>query len=148
MKKRKNHINLSSYPAKRDAEGLLICLNCDKRLPRKRKKYCSDDCMWDFMAKNYHSFLRDKIFERDNYTCIKCKLNPRVIMNSSGATTSDKTQLIADHIIPIALGGEEFDMKNIQTLCLNCNKIKTKLDAGKIAKQRDIEKKQKGNRLL
>lgn len=34
-------------------------------------------------------------------------------------------KLIADHIIPLALGGEEWNKKNVQTLCLKCNQIKT-----------------------
>lgn len=33
--------------------------------------------------------LRDKALRRDNYTCVKCGLNPRRIMNSSGTTTED-----------------------------------------------------------
>lgn len=49
--------------------------------------------------------------------------------------------LIADHIHAIALGGDEWDINNLQTLCPECNKIKTAEDAGKIAKLREIDKK-------
>lgn len=56
--------------------------------------------------------------------------------------------LIADHILAIALGGDEWDINNIQTLCPDCNKIKTAKDAGKIAKLRDIEKKQSNGQTL
>ncbi len=31
-----------------------------------------------------------------------------------------------DHIIEIADGGDEFDMENVQTLCVSCHKAKTK----------------------
>ena len=48
--------------------------------------------------------------------------------------------LIADHIIPIALGGDEWDMLNIQTLCNKCNNLKTKQDAKDIAALRRKEK--------
>ena len=47
---------------------------------------------------------------------------------------------IADHIIPIALGGAEFDTNNVQLLCEVCNKKKTKQDQGKIAKKRKLIK--------
>ena len=47
---------------------------------------------------------------------------------------------IADHIIPIALGGAEFDPNNVQLLCEVCNKKKTKQDQGKIAKKRKLIK--------
>jgi 5-methylcytosine-specific restriction endonuclease McrA len=40
---------------------------------------------------------------------------------------------IADHIIPIAIGGDEFDLNNIQYICEVCNKKKTKRDMAKIA---------------
>lgn len=46
------------------------------------------------------------------------------------------SMLIGDHIHPIATGGEEWDMNNIQTLCIPCNKKKTKGDMGKIAQLR------------
>lgn len=52
----------------------------------------------------------------------------------------DLSTLIGDHIIPIALGGKEFDIDNVQTLCLKCNKIKTKQDAKEIAVLRQREK--------
>jgi len=55
------------------------------------------------------------------------------------AIVIDSSKLIGDHIIPIACGGEEFDLDNVQTLCETCNKIKTKQDHGEIAKMRRIE---------
>lgn len=47
-----------------------------------------------------------------------------------------------DHIIPIALGGPEFDEANLQFLCPECNKIKTAKDMKLIALQRRNEKEQ------
>lgn len=43
---------------------------------------------------------------------------------------------IADHIIPIAIGGAEFDLENIQNLCEVCNRKKTRRDAARIANMR------------
>ena len=51
----------------------------------------------------------------------------------------DESKLILDHIIPIALGGAEFDRANLQILCIGCNKIKTRLDQAKIAMLRKTE---------
>ena len=61
------------------------------------------------------------------------------------AEVYDASYLIGDHIIPIALGGSEWEMSNIQTLCKKCNKIKTAQDSTDIAKQRKVEKIQKKN---
>ena len=48
--------------------------------------------------------------------------------------------LIVDHIVPIALGGEEWDLNNLQTLCAECNKAKTAMDQAAIAQLRRKEK--------
>ena len=92
---------------------------------------CSKKCTDDFWKKNEYlswSSLRMKALKRDNFTCAKC-----------GKKTVAEN-LIGDHIIPIALGGKQWNLKNVQTLCIKCNKIKTKKDMKKIAKQRRKEK--------
>lgn len=63
------------------------------------------------------------------------------------AWVEDNYALIGDHIIPIALGGEQWDIDNIQTLCHKCNQIKTAQDMKKIAKERRIEKIVTGGQL-
>ncbi len=101
---------------------------------------CSTSCTTKLEKQTvYWQTLRREAFIRDNWTCVKC-----------GKIDKDKKGyfLIGDHIIPIALGGEEFDINNVQTLCLKCDKIKTKKDKGDIAKQRRIEKLQLNNKQL
>lgn len=41
-----------------------------------------------------------------------------------------------DHIIPVALGGTTFGFENLQLLCYECHKIKTKEDMAEIAKSK------------
>lgn len=58
---------------------------------------------------------RFSVFERDNFTCIKCGIN--------------KCFIIADHIKPFSIFPElRLNIENGQTLCINCHKIKTKND--------------------
>ena len=111
--------------------------------------------------------IREKAVIRDNYTCRKCGIQPtteRLIGNKYStndyinalkvmrsfirfegegenyrAIMIDSSQVVGDHIIPIAIGGEEFDIDNVQTLCKSCNKIKTKKDHGDIAIYRKKE---------
>ena len=52
--------------------------------------------------------LRNNIFKRDNYKCVKCG--------------SDEN-LVIDHIIPFSKGGVT-ELDNLQTLCKKCNKEK------------------------
>ena len=113
---------------------------------------CSKKCTGDFFAEHVDildwSVVRSQAFKRDNYTCRMC--NKRFIKNYSHPDLKDEdfadtSKLIGDHIIPIAVGGEEFDINNVQTLCIQCNKIKTKRDANRIAKHRRREKELKYN---
>ena len=83
--------------------------------------------------------MRSKVFKRDDYTCVKCGF---VAKDDDGWILWHK--LVADHVHPIALGGDEWDINGIQTLCEDCNKIKTREDHRNIAKQRAIEKKLTG----
>ena len=41
---------------------------------------------------------------------------------------------ILDHIRPIAMGGDQWSVDNLQVLCARCNKIKTAQDMGAIAR--------------
>ena len=72
--------------------------------------------------------LRRLVFERDNFTCIWCGMK------------HPSSYLICDHIIPIAIGGKEFDMDNVQTLCKRCDKLKTKADMKIIRRHKRLEK--------
>lgn len=60
------------------------------------------------------SKLREKIKQRDNYTCQKC-----------GISINDERNLLLeiDHIIPISKGGLSTE-ENLQTLCWKCNRTK------------------------
>jgi hypothetical protein len=60
------------------------------------------------------SKLREKIKERDNYTCCNCNLS----------VEDEKNLLLEiDHIIPVSRGGLTTE-KNLQTLCWRCNRTK------------------------
>lgn len=49
---------------------------------------------------------------------------------------------VVDHILPIALGGQEFNLENLQLLCPECNAIKTAEDLARIAgARRDLHRK-------
>jgi len=94
---------------------------------------CSIDC-----SKKYQEcwkvwqYWKLKAFERDNFTCVKCGERPTQ-KDWHKQIIPDTSKLIADHIIPIAIGGGEYDLDNVQTLCEKCNKIKTKKDLKEIA---------------
>lgn len=110
---------------------------------------CSMKCTGEFSKIAIYGWpdLRLKAFKRDDHACVKCGEKP-LLKTIDGDFISDTSSLVGDHIIPIALGGNEFDLDNVQTLCLNCNKIKTAQDIKKIAMLRRTIKDQKGNMTL
>lgn len=80
-----------------------------------------------------HTKLKIATFERDKYTCIKCKhIGKKGFYNYGGGRFID---LVADHIIPLKLDGKN-ELDNMQTLCLECNKIKNAQDQSNIAKRK------------
>lgn len=97
------------------------CWTCFDPLPPGQRRYCDCACRIqhyeDTHTKEYVTWaqVRRDVFERDNYTC-------------RGGCNKGKTrygQLEAHHIIPIYKGGDEFDMDNLITLCIDChNKTK------------------------
>ena len=59
-----------------------------------------------------------------------------IVFNKKFAIIMDDSNLVLDHIKPIALGGSEFNKDNLQILCVDCNKVKTKQDHNNIAQAR------------
>jgi len=130
MKQRQgNKADPSYYIIKKDLEQRVpkdCCIMCGKKLTGRRRKYCSDECCENFLNR-FHIWqwdrVRQKVLKRDNYTCVKCGFHTGY-------------NLIVDHIKPIALGGKEYDLDNLQTLCEKCHREKTKKDLKRIARQR------------
>ena len=52
---------------------------------------------------------------------------------------SSANPLTADHIVPVAEGGAVFDEANLQILCVECNRIKTREDQAQILRARKTD---------
>lgn len=95
---------------------------------------CSKECSDEFWQKTVRAkdpaVFRDKVLERDNYICVQCGANHKKYPYN----------LVADHIVPIAIGGDQWDIENGQTLCRNCDRAKTSNDLKKIALFRRVER--------
>ena len=105
------------------------CVKCGERPTKEIKMDNYYDNQW------HKSYNKKQIREWYKFTKFEIRGEQEI------AIVDDDSQLVGDHIIPIALGGDEWDINNIQTLCVKCNKIKTKKDVKNIAKFRNIEKK-------
>jgi 5-methylcytosine-specific restriction endonuclease McrA len=121
----KRHKRISDFKNK-ISNGFVLCLNCEKPITNKRRKrYCSENCADEFTSRHLsQAAFKDLIIRKRGKKCEKC-----------GKEVEYESELIFDHIVPIALGGEVFDEKNVQLLCEKCNTIKTKNDLKKIMKK-------------
>ena len=108
---------------------------------------CSKECSEKFYNEQQSiqswETTKSMAFKRDNYTCVWCGKRFAKTYSHLDKEFADTSKLIGDHIIPIAVGGAEFDINNVQTLCIACNKIKTKRDMHRIALFRKREKELK-----
>ncbi|KKN67002.1 hypothetical protein LCGC14_0465560 [marine sediment metagenome] len=128
----------------RDTNCCPICgLHESKWKRRTDWRCCSVKCTEKFskVVVFIWQFFKLDAFKRDNYSCVKCEYKPTQ-ETYEGKIIPDTSKLIGDHIKPIAIGGEEYNLKNVQTLCIKCNKIKTKKDMKDIVFYRKQHKSQ------
>ena len=173
LKKRENHRIIFSDLAYQRIE-IDLCPACgkpkEKWTRRKDWRCCSVECterFWENEVKvKSWQHLRYQCFERDGWQCKICGKQPTKHITLGYEPEYSKIlhihyskkercniativdALVADHIIPIALGGEEWDINNLQTLCSECHKKKTKEDIKKIAELRKIIKIQSTGQTL
>lgn len=131
------------FKAKRNDEGEPICINCGKNLSsdKRRTKYCSDKCRSEYFKLHYKDWNQVKleVFQRDNWRCKTCNADVKSafftswdskknIINYSLVKTAN-----CDHIVPLWKGGKDWvddpEHTNLQTLCEDCHKKKTKQES-------------------
>lgn len=62
--------------------------------------------------------IKKRVFEKYNYTCESCKIN----------YLDRKRLLQLEHILPVALGGDELEDDNLVPCCFRCHRKKTIID--------------------
>lgn len=151
MKKRTNGFELLYTDQQQSWRNNGCCPICGKPKTEWKRRTdwacCSLECSkkHNEVSIRYWPNVRHEVFKRDNHTCAKCGFKP-TYKAVYGSWELDPW-FIADHITPIALGGDEWDMNNLQTLCEKCNKEKTRRDKLQIAFQRRLEKATGGKAL-
>lgn len=112
---------------------------------------CSVECTETFYKEHDVSVSwqgqRLKALRRDKYTCQMCGVKHSYYSERHKLDFEKEGGLVGDHIKPVCIGGDCFDLDNIQTLCIDCHKIKTKDDMKLIAEYRQVEKKHETNQV-
>ncbi len=134
-------------PVRVSASGKPVCRWCGKPVPRKRRRWCSEECVEDYRIRAWPGYARTKVWERDRGICASCGINsqaerrrfkraelkncslPAGAHRTAGWPRFDRDWWEADHIVPVERGGGGCDLKNLQTLCYRCHLLKTREQA-------------------
>ena len=109
MSDRHGRSNKERFPRRKDEEGRMLCRMCGQRTLDNRHTFCGPRCLRDFFTLTDWSRVRQVVYVRDGGICMKC-----------GALVSKKNFHV-DHIVPIAAGGDEWDLSNLELSCPQCN---------------------------
>jgi len=126
------------------------CRYCGKSpLPPLRKYYCNDICGTNYRRcsrkeiKEWWAEFRERIFKRDDYTCLDCGYTKNHKRRTEDRDWTDQRGLDAHHIVPISKGGSMWDWDNLETLCNKCHKFKHRikcLEPTPESRQSELEK--------
>ncbi len=119
--------------------GRALCRWCNLEVPAGRQTFCSDWCVEEWKLRSNPAHLRERVLERDKGICARCGLDciaqyhhirrlrgpARARANADWKLGGRKSLWDADHIVPVAEGGGECDLSNMQTLCLKCHRLLT-----------------------
>ena len=101
--------NTERFPRRKDRQGRMLCRMCGHRTLDNRHTFCGPRCLRDFFMLTDWSRVRRVIYARDGGICMKC-----------GRPVS-RTNFHVDHIVPLAAGGDEWDLSNLELSCPQCN---------------------------
>ena len=142
-------------PLVRGPKGGYLCRWCKKECLGKRRTYCSQDCIDEWLLRSRSEVAAQKVFERDRGICAVCGVDCELLFRQlRGLPWLERHELCrqygipvhrlsgkriwdVDHITEVVKGGGSCGLENLQTLCLPCHKAKT----ARLARERAEEKK-------
>jgi len=97
------------------------CHWCARELPKRRQRWCSNECsaknarVWSWGA------LAEYVYERDGGRCARCGTDCGALPLKPGGTyTGPRRMWQVDHINPVRNGGTD-DPVNLRLLCHDCH---------------------------
>jgi 5-methylcytosine-specific restriction protein A len=125
----------------RGENGRALCRWCALEVPKGRLTFCSEWCVHEWRMRTDAGYLRQLVLKRDKGVCSLCRVNTLsafLRMKKARGTSRDEMLVFwglkklsrrslwdADHILPVAEGGGECDLRNLRTLCLRCHRQAT-----------------------
>ncbi len=128
---------IAASEIERSPAGRPLCRWCRAEVPKRRRTFCSDQCVHEWKLRTDPGYLRDKVFARDRGVCAVCRVDTIALRRDLRKLDyaarreflkkwrlregSRKSLWDADHIVPVAEGGGQCDLSNMRTLCLRCH---------------------------
>lgn len=134
----RDHRRYSNTPEEKEHLARRACPVCG----RERSEFpdgtnticCQPSCSsayWSQERPTVGEMRRLVLLEQEG-KCARCRGEITVSHDAEGRHPLHP--FILDHIRPIAMGGDQWDVRNLQVLCARCNRIKTARDMGAIAR--------------
>ena len=105
------------------------CYWCGQQLTGRRRSFCCDRHRSDYWFWFSWDRVRQSVFLKDDGVCQRCGKEELHFSKGYGRI-NDSGEV--DHIKAIALGGNNWDLRNLQLLCRECHINKTRKDIYKI----------------
>lgn len=125
------------------------CRYCGEPVPKGRRTFCSPECVHEYRVRTDPGYVRQALWKRDHGICAGCGADTDKVRRESWERRypdrpyPDRWGTAgpwdADHIVPVHLGGGECGLEGFQTLCPDCHKAKTALEAAERARLRRDE---------
>ncbi len=129
------------------------CRWCGKEVPKRRRTFCSSECIHEHRLRSNIDYMRENVFKRDLGICCKCGLDCEYLKYEAVLLLKETDQYKvaeflssysipigrikgflsrslslwdADHIVPVRHGGGGCGLSGMQTLCSACHLKLTK----------------------
>lgn len=144
---KKRFSSRSQYPHRQGPDGKPLCRWCGSAVPGRRRSFCSQACVDEYLVRRSPSWVRRLLRNRDKGVCALCGLDTlwlrRAVLairrrhgqiaykraetrlSARGFNVDRRNYWDADHIVPVSEGGGECGLDNYRTLCQPCHKRET-----------------------
>lgn len=69
----------AAHRGKRGPNGRRLCMWCGQEVPKRRRTFCSPECVHEWRLRSDPSYLRFKVWERDRGVCARCGLDTEAL---------------------------------------------------------------------
>lgn len=134
----REHRRYSNTPLQRERIARQACPVCG----REREAFtgdgdaicCGPSCRSLYWRDEHPTVgeMRRLVLLEQEGKCARCHTEIPAARSAGGRRPAQP--FVLDHIRPLAMGGDQWDPRNLQVLCARCNRIKTARDIGAIAR--------------